>query len=267
MIEILQYPFFQNAILWWVLISCISSLLWVFVILRKEANIAHAISNFIFLGIALSLFFSWNYYWYGFVFAMLWAILISFIENTQFISKESTKEIISQAGIGGGIFLTWFLGNLQLDIFNFLFWSILFISKWDIGIISLLVIVWYIWFFLFWKNFLAVIFSEDVAKSKGIPTTLYNSVFLLFLSLFIWIGIKIFWILLIGAFLVIPANIGKVLGSSLKWVFIISFFISLFSVLVWLFGSYYLETFSGPTIVVLLIIFFIFSILYKKTRT
>lgn len=264
MLEILWYSFFQNALIWWILISLISSILWVFIIMRKEANIAHSISNFIFLWIAFSLLLSWNYYLFWFIFAIIWALIIFFIEKTKFITKESTKEIISQAWIWWWIFLVWFLWNLQIDIFNFLFWSILFINKIDLIIIFCLFLIWYVLLYFYWKNFLAVIISEEISKTKWIKVSFYNISFIIFLSIFIWISIKIFWILLIWAFLVIPANTAKILAWNLKQVFIFSIIISLIWVIFWLFWSYFLQTSSWATIVVLLVLIFILSLIFKK---
>jgi ABC-type Mn2+/Zn2+ transport system permease subunit len=67
--------------------------------MRKEANITHSISNFLFLGIAISLILNGNYYVYAFLFAIIASIVIYFIEHTGLITKESTKEIISQTGM------------------------------------------------------------------------------------------------------------------------------------------------------------------------
>ncbi len=266
MLEILKYPFFQNAIIWWVLISLIASILGIFVVMRKEANVTHSISNFLFLWIAISLLLNWNYYLFSFLFGIIWSFLIFFIEKTKFITKESTKEIISQAWIAGGIFTLWFLWNLTLDINNFLFWSILFINSSDLIILSVLLVVLYLSFYFFWKKFLRVIINEDIAKTMWLKVNIYNLAFLLFLSVFISISIKIFWILLIGAFLVIPANISKIISPTLNKTFVISSLISISSVILGLFVSYYLNTSSGATIVLFLIVFFIISIFLGKSN-
>ena len=266
MFEIIKYSFFQNALIWWIFISLIASILWVFIVMRKEANITHSISNFLFLGIAVSLLISSNYYYTAIIFAILASLIIHYIEKTNFITKESTKEIISQAGLAWGIFTTGFIWNLSLDINNFLFWSILFINKTDLVILWIMLIICYIVFFIFKEKFLAIIINKEIAKSKWIKVDLYNLFFLIFLALFIAISIKIFGILLIWAFLVIPTNTAKLLSKSLKWVFIISVIISLLSVIIWLFSSYFLNTSWGATIVIILILFFISSIIYKSVK-
>lgn len=264
MFDILSYTFFQNALIWWALIALISAILWVFIVMRKEANITHSIANFLFLWVAISLLFNWNYYLYAFIFWIISSIIIFYIEKTDFVTKESTKEIISQAWIWWWILVISYLDNLTIDINNFLFWSMLFINKWDILIISVLLIIMYILFYKFKDNFISLILNQDIAKTNWINIDRYNLFFLIFLSIFIWISIKIFWILLIWAFLIIPANIWKLLSSSLKNTFLYSSIISLTSVILWLFLSYYLETTSSATIVLILVFIFLISIIIRK---
>ena len=234
--------------------------------MRKEANVTHSIANFLFLWVAVSLLFNWDYYIFAFLFWIIWSLLIFFIEKTNFITKESTKEIIAQTWIAWWIFVTGFLWNLTLDINNFLFWSILFINGLDLIILSILLFILYLFFYIFWKRFLSIIINEDLAKSKWIKINLYNLFFLIFLSIFIAISIKIFWILLIWAFLIIPANIAKIISPNLKYSFIISSLISTLSVVLGLFISYSLDTSSWATIVLILIIFFVSSLVFRRNQ-
>lgn len=264
MLEILQYSFFQKALISWILISIISWILWVFIVLRKEANITHSISNFLFLWVAVSLFFSGEYYIYGINFGILSSFLIYFIENSKIITNETTKEIIWQTWLAWGIFLVGFMGNLTLDINNLLFGNILFSNYKDITIISILLILWIILFILFWKNFLKITISRDLAISSVKNIKLYELWYLIFLSTFIAISVKIFWVLLVSAFLVIPANIAKIWSNSIKKIFILSSIFSIFSVTVWLFSSYFLNTSAWSTIVLILIFIFFSSIFQVK---
>jgi zinc transport system permease protein len=255
---------FLKAIFGWILISLIASILGIFIVMRKEANVTHSIANFLFLWVAVSLLFNWNYYFFAFLFWILWSLLIFFIEKTKFITKVSAKEIISQAWIAWWLFVVGLLWNMTLDINNFLFGSILFINSSDLIILSVLLFLLYIFFFVFWKRFLSIIINEDLAKSKGIKVDFYNLTFLIFLSIFIAISIKIFWLLLIWAFLIIPANTSKIISPNLKLSFVYSSIISVISVITGLFVSYFLNTSSWATIVLILIIFFILSLVFKR---
>lgn len=264
MLDILQYSFFQNAVAWWLLISLIAWFFWVFVIMRKESNITHSISNFLFLGIALSLLLQWNYYLYSFIFAIIASLLIYFLENTRLITNESSKELISQWGIAGWIFTLSLIPTLQLDINSLLFGSILSITHTDLWMVGAFAIIFLITLSVFGKQFLAVTLNQSIAKTKWINISVYNFWFLLLLSIFIALSIKIFWILLIWAFLVIPANSSKIVSNNLKQMFILSVIFSVAWLMIWLLSSYYLETSTWATIVLSLLIIFIIALLKKR---
>lgn len=263
MLEILSYPFFQNALIAWAIVSLISWTLGTLVVLRREPNITHAISNVLFLGIVVSLFFSGNYYIFGIIFALIGIILITLLERYSFTSRESSKEIVSHIGLAWGIFFVGILWNLQLDVFNFLFWNILFVDKNDIILLATMLILWGILSFFFWKKMIRVTLSPEISQSQWIKVSLYQFLYLLFLSLFIAFSVKIFWVMLLWSFLVLPANIGKTLSKNLSGVFIIATLVSIFSVIGWLLGSYFLDTSAWATIVLILGFIFFISILIK----
>lgn len=264
MLEILQYSFFQNALIWGLIISLIAWVFWVFVVMRKESNITHSISNFVFLGIALSLLLQWDYYIYSIIFAIIASVLIYFLEKTKLITNESSKELISQWWIAGWIFILSLIPTLQLDINSLLFGSILSITHTDLLMIWVFGIIFIIIVYYFGKKILAVTLNQSIAKTKWIQVWIYNFWFLLLLSIFIALSIKIFWILLIWAFLIIPANSAKVLASNLKQMFRLSVIFSVLGLLIWLFSSYHLEASTWATIVLSLLIIFIISIIKKR---
>ncbi len=264
MFEILSYTFFQKALIAGILVSCIGGSLWTLVVLRREPNITHAISNILFLWIVISLFFSGNYYVYGSVFAFLWVVFLVFLEKYSQTSRESSKEILGQIWLAAGIFFVGILWNVQLDVFNFLFGNILFVSIYDIILLWAIFIVWCIWAVCFWRKILRVTLSAEIAKSQGIRVPVYEFWYLLYLAFFIAFSIKIFWVMLLWAFLVLPANIAKAYARSILWVFILATCISIVSVVIWLFSSYFFDTSAWATIVMILALFFMSSLLYKK---
>ena len=264
MFEILSYAFFQKALIAWILVSLIAWSLGSLVVLRREPNITHAISNVLFLWIVISLFFSGNYYLYWIVFACIWVLFLLFLEKYSNTSRESSKEILGQIWLAAWIFFVGILWNVQLDIFNFLFWNILFVNNTDILLLSTMLVVWWILWYIFWKKIIRITLSPEIAKSQGMRVSWYEFWYLLYLAMFIAFWVKIFWVMLLGAFLILPANIWKSLSHSLVWVFIIATIISIIAAIIWLFVSYYFDTSAWSTIVLILWILFFLSIFWKK---
>lgn len=264
MFEILSYSFFQNALIAGLLVSLIAGSLWTLVVLRREPNITHAISNVLFLWIVISLFFSGNYYIFGIIFAVLGVVVLSVLEKYSRTSRESSKEILGQIWLAGGIFFVGILWNVQLDIFNFLFGNILFIQRSDIILLMIMLVVgWVLWAY-FGKRLIRITLSPDIAKSQGMKVSIYEFWYLLYLALFIAFSVKIFGVMLLWAFLVLPANIWKSLSKSLYGIFIVATIMSIIAVVMWLFASYYFDTSAWATIVLILGIFFFLSLLKKR---
>ena len=264
MLEILSYDFFIHALIAGIIVSLISWFLGPLVILRKEPNITHAISYMLFLGIIVSFFFNGNYYIFGILFAILGIIFLSAVEKYTQTSRESSKEILSQIWLAWGIFLIGLLWNLQIDVFNFLFGNILFVQKTDLYLLLWLLFATITFALLFWKNILRVSLSPEIAQSQGINVWRYNFWYLLLLSLFIAFSVKIFWVMLLGAFLVLPGNIWKIFSKNIVWVFTIAILSSLFWVISGLFASYYFDTSAGASIVLILGMLFLVGSIIKE---
>ncbi len=263
MLEILSYDFFRNALIAGLLVSLISGTLGSLVVLRREPNITHSIANILFLWIVVSFFFSGNYYVYGIVSAALWVLLIYSLEKYTATSRESSKEILGQIGLAGWIFCVGFLWNIQLDIFNFLFGNILFVEMLNIYLLAWLLWAWIILFSLYGKKLIRSTLSPEITKSQWVRVDIVQLWYLLYLALFIALSLKIFWVLLLWAFLVLPGNIAKNIGRSFYGVCRISTLLSAISVFLWLYLSYFFDTSAGASIVLVLWALFFWSIFLK----
>lgn len=264
MLEILNYSFFTNALIWWNLIAVIRSIIGVFIVIRREVQISHTISNRVLAGISLGLFLWIDYNIISVIRAVFIAILIFFINKTKLLTSDSRMELLSQIMMRLSIFLISYLVYLRIDITSLLFGNILAVTKNDLYLLGGISIIWIIFFYFSTKKLLAISISEELAKSKNINSNFYNLSFLILTALLVAFSIKIFWILLLGAFLILPSNIWKILANSIKKVFIFALIVSIFSVNIWLFASYYLNTATWATIVLVLAIMLIISIIIKK---
>jgi ABC-type Mn2+/Zn2+ transport system permease subunit len=186
------------------------------------------------------------------------------LEKTKKITSDSIMEYISQISMALWIFLLSFLPGLKVDIFSFLFWNILAVDITDIYTSGILFLIISLYFFFFWKILLWNSISFEISKATQKYWEFVNISFLILTSLLIAISIKIFWILLIWAFLVLPANIWKLAGKSFFQMKIISIVTSFLSVVLWLFWSYYFDSSPWATIVLILWLWVILAWIYSK---
>lgn len=262
--DILSYSFFQYALLAWIFIAISSSLLGNYIVIRREVQIGHTIANASFLWIILWLIFEFNTNISWIILAIIAGISVYFLEKTKKITTDSIMEYISQISIAGGIFLLSFLSGLKIDILSFLFWNILAITQIDLYLTWVLFVIISVYLFFFWKVLLWNSISYEISKATNKHDELVNISFLILTSILIAISIKIFWILLIWAFLVLPANIWKLLWKSFFSMKIISVISAVFSVISWLFISYFFDASPGSSIVLVLGLWIILSGIYNK---
>ena len=103
--------------------------------------------------------------------------------------------------------------------------------------------------------------NVSLAKSKGVPVTTIESIFAVFIALIVMFSIKWVGILLINALLILPAASARNIAGNMREYHLFSILISLFSGLLGLVLSYFLNTATGPTIVIIAAVFFFLTLL------
>ena len=99
-----------------------------------------------------------------------------------------------------------------------------------------------------------------MARSKNIRVNLIDNIFVVLIAFIVMFSIKWVGILIINALLILPAASSRNLASNMKEYHVISVLISLFSGILGLILSYYNNTATGPTIVIIASIFFFISL-------
>ena len=103
--------------------------------------------------------------------------------------------------------------------------------------------------------------SEDLAAAEGLPTERLKLVFVLILALVVAIAIKIVGVLLTIAFLIMPAAAARPLSETPEQMALFAAIFGGLSVALGLFLSVTFDAPGGPSIVVMLALFFAVAIL------
>ena len=101
-----------------------------------------------------------------------------------------------------------------------------------------------------------------MAKVNGVEVGRWEYVFLILLAIVTAISLKTVGILLVTALLIVPAAAAKQAAKNIKQLLIMTMVISVLSVVFGLFGSYYWNTASGPTIILVSLLFFVLSLIW-----
>ncbi len=251
-IEAFNFSFFQRAILIGSLLAITYALLGTFVVIKRQSIIGHSIANLSFFGLALGLVLSWNVNITILISAIIGACIIAKLTDSEYFSQDSLLAFIAESSIAAAIIAISQLQGYRVDINQYLFGSIIALSKEDIFFSGLLAIVVISLIYFFKQKLLQIVFNEDLAKASGTNIKKINFLYIMLIALSISIGVKIIGIILISAFLIIPANTAKLFAQNFKQMLIYSSVFAVTGTIVGLILSYLIDTPSGAMIIVVL---------------
>jgi len=263
-IEAFSYPFFIRALAVGGLISLASAVLGIYVVLRKESLMGHTIADVSFLGISLGLILSINLDVITVLIAVVAAIVIAALQNTGKFSHDSVLAFTAEISLATAIFVVSRLEGYRVDLLQYLFGDILGISSLDVAIAAVAMPLILVISYAVRKKILQVTFNEELSVSSGTNVFFYNALFTVLVAITIAIGIKVVGVILISAFLIIPANIAKTIAGSFKQTVYFASGMAFFATFMGLVLSYVFNAPSGAMIVLSLGALLFFAVLLRK---
>lgn len=256
-LEILEFGFMQRALLAGVAVAITTSVIGLFLVLRKNSLFGDALSHVAFGGIAVGLVAGIYPLWTGLGLAIMGALGITKLRQSTQIPADATVAILLSSGLALGILLVSASGGFTLDLFSFLFGSILLVSVNDTlailamaGAILAIVIVLY-------KKLVYVTFDEEQARVSGLPITHLNYLFVVLASVAAVVSMRLVGILLVSSLIVIPNITALLFGRGFKQTALISVVVSVFSVMTGIAVSYAFNLAPAGAIVLVQVAVFI----------
>jgi zinc transport system permease protein len=179
---------------------------------------------------------------------------------------ESALSIFLSGSLAIALIILSLAHGFSVDLFNYLFGSILTVKQSDVYIILGVGIVVLISVLLLYKELIYITFDEEAARVGGIPTKLINNIFIVLAALTVALAIPIVGILLISALIVIPVVAALQLKKSFWKTLILAEVFSLISVFVGILASFYLNLPAGGAIVFTTLIIFVLTMFYQKLK-
>jgi zinc transport system permease protein len=259
-----QYAFFQRAFIGGICAALLCSLIGVFVVLRRQALIGEGVAHLSFGGIALGLFLSLYPLDTALVLSVIGIFVISYLQRNGIVYSEMAIGIVISFGLALGAVLASLHGGFGVDLFSYLFGSILTISSDDLAMIVTLTVIVLAFVIVFFKELMHLTFDEQGTRLSGVPVFAFEVAFNLVLALAVVVSIKIVGTLLISALLVIPAASAMQLSRSFKGTVLVSVGIGTVTVLAGLVISYIYDVATGGAIVLFGIGVFILCVAVNK---
>ena len=262
--EILSFGFMQNAIISGIAISLICSTVGLFLVLRKYSLFGDALAHSAFGGVALGLFLGVYPLWAAYVVSILSALGLTKIRQKFDISGDAIIAILLSSGIAIGIVLISLSGGFSIDIFSFLFGSILLVSTENVIMVLGLCAAIFIILITGYRKFMYITFSEEQAQVSGIPVQKLNYLLIAIAGVTVVTSMQLVGVLLVSALFVIPNVTAMMFKRSFKQTIILSMSFSVFSTVAGIMISYPLDIAPSGMVVLLAIMLFIGSLIIKS---
>jgi len=264
LIELFGYQFFQYALIGGVVAAVACGLVGLFLVLKKEAMIGDELSHTAFGGIAIGLLAGINPLLTALAVSAVAVLAISYMRRKKIAPSDSAIAIMLALGFSTGLIVISLAGGFNVELFSYLFGSILTIDLTDLALVSMLgaAVVLFITFFR--RELLSMVFDEDDSRIMGIPTKKLSIIFDLLVAVTIVLSIKVIGTILVVALLVIPGLCALKLNLSFRKTLLASVGFSIVSTVLGVLFSATFNLVPAGMIVFVLVLFFLVTLLYKK---
>ncbi len=258
--------FLIRALVVGVLISLCSALLGVSLVLKRFSMIGDGLSHVGFGAMAIACAAGVAPLYFSLPIVLVAAFLLLRMNEKGKIKGDAAIALISTGALAAGIMVTSMTTGMNVDIYNYMFGSILTMSNDDVVLSAIISVVVSALFVIFYNEIFAVTFDENFARATGTKTSLYNMLIAGLTAVTIVIGMRMMGALLISSLIIFPAVTSMRVCKSFRSVVLSSAVISVLCFVLGLIFSVEYEAPTGASVVCVNIVFLFFFALIGKAR-
>jgi manganese/iron transport system permease protein len=245
----LTYPFFDRALVAGMIVGLVCATVGSYMVLRGLAFMGDALSHSAFPGVVVAYLLKVPFYFGASVAAVATALAIGWITRQGKVRGDTAIGVLFAGMFALGVFLFSTIPNYVGDLFGFLFGDVLGIGLSDLISLALLAGVVLALVLLLWKELLYATFDPLGAAASGLPVARLDYLLLALIAMTIVISLQSVGIILVVAMLVTPAATAQIISKSFGRLVLIAAAIGVVCPVVGLYGSFWLNSASGATIV------------------
>ena len=254
--DILQYTFFQNALIGAFLASILCGMIGTYIVTRRLVFISGGITHASFGGIGIGVFAGFNPILSAMVFAILSAFGVQWVSKKKDVRKDSAIAMFWTLGMSVGIICCFLTPGFMPDLPSFLFGSILAIDSIDLWILGGLTLIVALLFTCLLRPIQSIAFDSTFARSQHLPVSILEYVMMALIAMTIVATLKMVGIVLALSLLTIPQMTANLFAFSYKRMIWTSIILGWIDCILGLYISYLLNVPSGATIIFTSIIVF-----------
>ena len=263
-INLLNYTFIQRALICGVAISMCAAIIGVILVLKNYSMIGHGLGEVGFASLTLAVALDLPPLSISLPIVMVAAVIIMIISQKRGESGDIPIALVSTGALATGIIITSVSTGFNIDVANYMFGSILSMTKIDVIVSIILCIVVLGVYMFFYNRLFMITYDEKFAKARGINVVFYQFLISFLTALVVVLGMRMMGTLLISSLIVFPAVIAKGLTNSFRQLIIISSIISVTCFVLGMFVSFFLNLPTGASIAGVYIVLLLISKIVNK---
>jgi zinc transport system permease protein len=245
----LESEFMRLALAAGAIVGVLAPAVGFFLVQRRQSLVGDGIGHVAFAGVAAGILLDVSPILTALVAAVLGGVAIELLRSRGGAAGDQALAIVFYTGIALGVVLVAQAGALNVDLFQYLFGSILTITRGDLALIAVLGAFGIAAIALLYPAFAAVIVDEEGARVAGLPIGSLNVALAALAAVTVALSMRVVGILLVAALMVLPVSAAGRIAWSMRSTLVLSTAIGLASALAGLTISYYADFPPGGTIV------------------
>ena len=220
-----------------------------FLVQRRQSLVGDGIGHVAFAGVAAGILLDVSPILTALVAALLGGVAIEFLRSRGRTAGDQALALVFYTGIAAGVVLVSAAGALNVDLFQYLFGSILTVTRTDLAVIAVLGAVGLATVGLLYRPLVGIVVDEEGARVAGVPIGALNMTVAALAAVTVALSMRVVGILLVAALMVLPVSAASRIAWSMRSTLLLSIAVGLASVLAGLTISYYADLPPGGTIV------------------
>ncbi|MEI7665115.1 MAG: metal ABC transporter permease [Synechococcaceae cyanobacterium ELA263] len=259
--QLLSLPFMQRALVAGLLTGLLGGVLGSVAVLRQLSFFSDALGHSALLGISLGILLGLNPTLVLIPFAVLFALGVNQLAGRSQLPTDALLNIVYSSSLALAVLLLSRVRSYKGGIQQLLFGDILGVSWLDLGVILLLLLAAGGYLLLTRRSQILLTIDEPLAISRGVAAGWHRMVFIVVLAVVVAISIKAVGVLLISAFVVIPACASRLVSRSFGTYVLVAALLGAGCAVVGLLASGLFDLPSGPSVVVVQLLGFLLALL------
>lgn len=249
MFELINYTFFQHALLGSLLASIACGIIGTYIVTRRLVFISGGITHASFGGIGIGLYTGISPILAAAIFSVCSAFGVEWLSKRKDMREDSAIAVFWTFGMAVGIIFSFLSPGFTPDLSAYLFGNILTITTTDLWGLAILSVLLAVFFTLFLNPIVYIAFDREFARSQRIPVAWFEYILMMFIALTIVSCLRMIGIVLVLSLLTLPQMTANLFTHSFKRIIWLSIGIGFIGCTGGLLLSYQLQVPSGAAII------------------